>query len=183
MILYNIKNEVFLRDNGFNNVISDTHSHNKYTILIIQDTSIIMMPIGQTFNLSLNNKNPLQVYVNGAIQSNIINYNEIIDPLNNTKGIGIDFSPNLLIQGDIIIFEWVIDLNDIIINRGLINCSNNPNFPAANVNEFFKISVAGKIGGNLGINVEVNDMIISKVITPSGDYAAVGSNWNIFNKV
>jgi len=183
MILRSKKNKVFLRDNGFSNIVSDTHSHNKYTISITQDTNIVMMPVGQNFNLSLNNKNPLQVYVNGAIQSNIINYNEIVDPLNNTKGIGIDFSPDLLSHPDIVIFEWVIDLNDIIIYRGEIDCSGNPNFPTANVNEFFRINIAGKIGGNAGFDVEIDDMIISKVATSNGDYATVGSNWNIFSKI
>ena len=201
MIIHSKKGEVFLRDNGFNNVVSDTHSHNKYTTVITSDTSIVMMPSGMNFNLSFYEKNPMQVYVNGTLETN--NYEEIVNheypipfpdpiygtfpsllyPIDDKKGIGIDFSPIVLVPTDIVIFEWVIDLNNIMIYRETIDCSTNPNFPAANINEIYKISNSGKIGGNLGIDVQDGDMIICISTTSAGDYATVGINWNIFNKV
>jgi len=184
MIIRNKKSEVFLRDNGFNNIVSDTHSHNKYTTKMTQDVSVVNMPVGKNFNLSINQKNPMQVYVNGAIQSNGLNYVEIVDSLDNTKGIGVDFSPDNLLIDDIVIFEWVIDLNNIMVYRGELDCSLNPDFPFAHINEVFKISVAGKIGGINGIDVEIGDMILCAVnISLAGDYTTVGNNWDIFNKI
>ena len=184
MILQIKNNKLFLPMGGFNNITSDTHSHSKYAVLITQNTNTVMMPIGNNFNLSSNQKNPMQVYLNGAIQVNGTHYIEIVDPLDNTKGIGVDFSPTDLLIDDVVIFEWVIDLSDVMMYKGEIDCSNNPNFPAASINEIFKISVAGKIGGNSGFDVEIGNMIFCVVnISPSGDYATVGSNWDIFSKI
>jgi hypothetical protein len=64
--------------------------------------------------------------------------------------------------------------------KGEIDCSTNPNYPAADIGHSYKISVAGKIGGALGLNVLTGDLIICLVdSTPSGNQATVGSNWII----
>ena len=60
--------------------------------------------------------------------------------------------------------------------------STNPDYPAANAGDTYKISVAGKIGGASvpNVEVEVGDMIICLVdSTATGDHATVGANWNI----
>jgi len=70
-----------------------------------------------------------------------------------------------------------------LVYKGVIDCSGNPNYPAANAGELYIASVAGKIGGASGIDVEVGDMIICNTdSTPSGDQATVGAYWNIIQK-
>lgn len=70
-----------------------------------------------------------------------------------------------------------------LVYKGVIDCSGNPNYPAANAGEMYIASVAGKIGGVSGIDVEVGDMIICNTdSTPSGDQATVGAYWNIIQK-
>ncbi len=73
-----------------------------------------------------------------------------------------------------------IATNDAMIFKGTIDCSTNPNYPAADRGWVYKISVAGRIGGASGPVVEVNDTIICGTDnTVAGTHAAVGSNWNI----
>lgn len=70
--------------------------------------------------------------------------------------------------------------NDAMIFRGVIDCSANPNYPAADRGDTYRVSVAGKIGGASGPNVEVGDLLICFTDgTASGTQAAVGANWNI----
>lgn len=63
--------------------------------------------------------------------------------------------------------------------KGGIDCSTNPNYPAASVGHVYVVSVAGRIGGATGAVVESGDMIICKVNSAAGDQATVGANWNI----
>jgi hypothetical protein len=73
-----------------------------------------------------------------------------------------------------------IAANDIEVFKGGIDCSANPNYPAADAGHVYRVTVAGKIGGASGINVEVNDRL--ECITDStaaGTQAAVGANWFI----
>jgi len=73
-----------------------------------------------------------------------------------------------------------IAINDAMIFKGTIDCSANPNYPAADRGWVYKISVAGRIGGASGPVVEVNDTIICGTdSTAAGTHASVGSNWNI----
>ena len=76
--------------------------------------------------------------------------------------------------------DGIIAAADAMVYKGATDCSGNPNYPAADAGETYKVSVAGKIGGASGIVVEVGDMFICTVdSTASGDQAAVGANWNI----
>jgi len=73
-----------------------------------------------------------------------------------------------------------IATNDAMIFKGTIDCSTNPNYPAADRGWVYKISVAGRIGGASGPAVEVNDPIICGTDgTAAGTHASVGGNWNI----
>lgn len=68
-------------------------------------------------------------------------------------------------------------LNPVIV-KGAINCSANPNYPAADAGHLYYVSVAGKIGGASGIVVETLDVAVCLVDgTVSGTQAAVGANW------
>jgi hypothetical protein len=70
--------------------------------------------------------------------------------------------------------------SDVMIFKGVIDCSANPNYPAADAGHLYKISVAGKIGGASGVNVEVGDTIYCITdSTASGNQATVGSHWVI----
>jgi hypothetical protein len=61
-----------------------------------------------------------------------------------------------------------------------IDCSGNPNYPAADKGDVYVASVAGKIGGASGIGVEVGDTMYCKQDgTVSGDQATVGAYWVI----
>jgi hypothetical protein len=69
---------------------------------------------------------------------------------------------------------------DVMIFKGVINASANPNYPAGDAGHTYRISVAGKIGGASGINVEIGDILICLADgTLSGNQATVGLNWNI----
>lgn len=77
-------------------------------------------------------------------------------------------------------------INNILsaVNEGLktpmpINCSANPNYPASQKGDTYKVTHAGKIGGASGIAVEVNDMIICTATSPAGTQASVGANFFI----
>lgn len=72
----------------------------------------------------------------------------------------------------------IIGDNDVEVFKGVIDCSANPNFPAADAGDIYRVSAAGKIGGALGINVEVGDRLECIFdATPAGDQATVGSHW------
>ncbi len=74
----------------------------------------------------------------------------------------------------------VLGANDAMVYKGVIDASTNPNYPASNAGDTYKISVAGKVGGASGTSVEVGDMIIGTVdSSAAGTQAAVGANWNV----
>jgi len=69
---------------------------------------------------------------------------------------------------------------DVMVFKGVIDASTDPNYPTGDAGHTYRISVAGKIGGASGINVEIGDILICLVDgTLSGNQATVGSNWNI----
>lgn len=63
--------------------------------------------------------------------------------------------------------------------KGVIDCSANPNYPAAVKGDAYVVSVAGKIGGGAGLLVDVGDTIICLVTAIAGTQGAVGSSWFI----
>lgn len=62
------------------------------------------------------------------------------------------------------------------------DCAANPNYPSALAGTTLKVSVAGKIGGASGLDVEVGHLIVCQVGTIAGDQAAVGANWFILDR-
>ncbi len=70
--------------------------------------------------------------------------------------------------------------NDAMLFKGGIDCSTNPNYPAADAGWTYKVTVAGKIGGASGPNVQGWDTLICTVdATAWGTQAGVGANWVI----
>lgn len=69
---------------------------------------------------------------------------------------------------------------DVVEIKGGIDCSSNPNYPAADAGYLYKVTVAGKIGGASGPNVEAGDTLLCFVDgSSSGNQAAVGANWTV----
>ena len=60
-----------------------------------------------------------------------------------------------------------------------LDCSANPNYPAATQWMCWFVSVAGKIGGASGKVVEAGDMVICKITNVGGTEAAVGADWTV----
>lgn len=76
--------------------------------------------------------------------------------------------------------DALIAAQDAMVFKGLIDCSSNPNYPAADRGHTYRVSVVGKIGGASGISVEVGDVLICLFDgTPSGNQATVGTDWGI----
>lgn len=76
--------------------------------------------------------------------------------------------------------DALLNANDAMQFRGVIDCSANPNYPAANAGYVYRVSVAGKIGGASGVNVEAGDQLLCITDgTSAGTQAAVGANWSI----
>ncbi len=76
--------------------------------------------------------------------------------------------------------DQIIAAADAMVFKGVIDCSTNPNYPAADRGWTYKVSVAGKIGGASGINVEVGDTLLCITDgSAAGTQASVGANWNI----
>lgn len=74
-------------------------------------------------------------------------------------------------------------LTDAMVFKGAIDCSANPNYPAADAGDVYKVSVAGKIGGASGLDVLAGDTLYCTTDgTASGNHATVGSNWNVANE-
>jgi len=70
-----------------------------------------------------------------------------------------------------------------LVYKGTIDCSTNPNYPAGDAGWMYIASIAGKIGGASGTDVEVGDMIICNTDgTVSGNQATVGQYWNVIQK-
>lgn len=76
--------------------------------------------------------------------------------------------------------DQIIAAADAMVFSGVVDCSTNPNYPAADRGHTYRVSVAGKIGGGSGVNVENGDLLLCLTdSTASGNHATVGANWNI----
>lgn len=70
--------------------------------------------------------------------------------------------------------------NQVMTYQGSLDCSGNPNYPAANAGDVYRVSVGGKIGGASGDDVDAGNRLICNVDdSDAGDKAAVGANWDI----
>lgn len=68
---------------------------------------------------------------------------------------------------------------DAMVFKGALDASTNPNYPAAVTGDTYKVSVAGKVGGASGVNVEAGDMVIATADNAGGNQATVGTSWMI----
>jgi hypothetical protein len=76
--------------------------------------------------------------------------------------------------------DQLIAAADAMVFKGVIDCSANPNYPAADKGWTYRVSVAGKIGGASGVVVEAGDIAICLADgTVSGNQATVGTSWSV----
>ncbi len=62
---------------------------------------------------------------------------------------------------------------------GALDCSGNPNYPAAKEGDVYTVSVGGKIGGASGTSVSIGNLIICLTDNAGGTQAAVGTSWYV----
>jgi len=108
------------------------------------------------------------------------------------SGLALDDDPLLSSDSDTLIpsqkavkayADAIIPNANALMYKGVIDCSTNPDYPAASAGWLYVVSVAGKIGGASGITVEAGDMALCKTDdTPSGDQATVGEFWNVVQR-
>ena len=70
-------------------------------------------------------------------------------------------------------------LSTTLKNRGPLDCSTNPNYPAAAANDFFLVSASGKVGGASGLDVYNGDWVVCLTSNAGGTQAAVGADWYV----
>lgn len=76
--------------------------------------------------------------------------------------------------------DALLAAQDAMVFKGVINCSANPNYPAADRGHTYRVSVAGKIGGASGPNVEAGDILLCLTDgTSAGTHAAAGAQWSL----
>lgn len=78
--------------------------------------------------------------------------------------------------------DAIVGVQDAFRYMGAIDCSANPNYPAANAGETYRVSVGGKIGGASGTSVLAGDLFTCVTDgTASGTQAGVGANWDVIH--
>lgn len=76
--------------------------------------------------------------------------------------------------------DGIVAANDAMVFKGSIDCSTDPDYPAADRGDTYRVSVAGHIGGASGVVVQVGDLAICLTdSTASGNQAAVGTSWTV----
>ncbi len=76
--------------------------------------------------------------------------------------------------------EGIVAAQDAMVFKGVIDCSANPNYPAADRGWTYRVSVAGRIGGGSGAVVEAGDILLCLTDgTVAGTQAAVGAQWGV----
>jgi hypothetical protein len=68
---------------------------------------------------------------------------------------------------------------DPIVYKGILDCSENPEFPTALTGDFYKVSNGGLIGGEFGTVVSIGDNIVCNTNTSAGTFASIGMYWDI----
>ena len=146
------------------NTININVSKTDLGLNLVDNTSDLNKPISTATQVALNGKED----VANKSTSTSLGTSDTLYPTQNAVKV---YTDNLLGNSNALVY------------KGTIDCSTNPNYPSANAGELYIVSVAGKIGGASGINVEVGDMLICNTdSTVSGNEATVGAYWNAIQK-
>lgn len=73
----------------------------------------------------------------------------------------------------------LLTASEAVVFKGVKDCSANPNYPAAEAGWLYRVSVAGKIGGASGVNVEIGDTLLCITDAAAGTQAEVGTKWQV----
>ena len=117
-------------------------------------------------------RSSVQINVDADLDVNSHKITNLATPTANT-----DAATKLYVDG-------ILAAGDAMQYKGVIDCSTNPNYPAANAGDTYKVSVAGNIGGIGGVGVAVlaGDMLVCTADgTSAGTQAAVGTSWNVIH--
>lgn len=80
-------------------------------------------------------------------------------------------------KGHVYTVTLAIGYDFLYTGKGSIDCSTNPDYPAALTGDTYTVSVAGKIGGVSGLVVAEGDTLRCVSDTLGGDFATVGDEW------
>jgi hypothetical protein len=92
---------------------SDIHYHKKYVVTLSTSADTVYLPQGEFFHTSLTFaygstvQDSVQVYIDGILQTNGINFIELTNPLAPAQGIGVFFTETLM-AGDVVTLEWSV---------------------------------------------------------------------------
>ena len=120
-----------------------------------------------------------------AIKSEMIAFAEAMNPTGtwacgNLTNLAANFEALIVNLATIQYVNGIVAAQDAMVFKGVVDCSANPNYPAADRGHTYRVSVAGKIGGASGPNVEAGDILMCLTdSTSSGNHATVGSAWAI----
>jgi hypothetical protein len=70
-----------------------------------------------------------------------------------------------------------LGISDVLTYKGSVDASANPDFPAGAVGDFYRVSIAGRIGGLLGEVVRKEDIFYCIQDNAGGNFASVGTSW------
>jgi hypothetical protein len=88
--------------------------------------------------------------------------------------------PSPTSAGDAVSKSWVEGLVSTPMRPPSdLDCSTNPNYPAATAGDSYYVTVAGKVGGSAGKVVNVGDLIQCKTTNAGGDEASVGVSFYV----
>ena len=109
-----------------------------------------------------------QAYADADMDFNAKKITNLATPLSGSDAVTKDYADGLIAAADALVYKGVID------------CSGNPNYPAADAGHLYKVSVSGKIGGVSGTSVIAgNEVLCTHDATATGDQVTVGIYWNI----
>ena len=72
---------------------------------------------------------------------------------------------------------WGVELE--LVDQGDIDCSENPDYPKAEMGDYWKVSDNGKIGGDSGDVVTTANWIVCKADSDGGTKAVAGTDFDI----
>jgi hypothetical protein len=76
--------------------------------------------------------------------------------------------------------DGLLGASNALVFKAVLDCSGNPNYPAADCGHVYVVSVAGKVGGAAGASVEAGDTLTcTHDGSAAGTQAAVGAYWVI----
>ena len=76
-----------------------------------------------------------------------------------------------------VVTEVAAAVSGLLDLKGSTDCSTNPNYPAASKGDAYYVTVAGRIGGASGKQVDIGDLYVASADNAGGTEAAVGTSW------